>query len=120
MNSHFTRRRFLGTSAAAGVGLGLGVSGASNAKAQAGPGKPAILGGTKTHTGAFPSWPQFNTQDDQALLQALHSGKWGRLIGQNVAGFEKAFSTICKAKHCVATSSGTTALLTTLGALGTG
>lgn len=104
----------------AGIGAGLVASNTAKAENKTTVGKPAILGGTKTRTTAFPGWPQFDARDDQALLQALHSGKWGRLIGQNVVSFEKAFADVAKAKHCVATSSGTTALLTMLGALGIG
>jgi dTDP-4-amino-4,6-dideoxygalactose transaminase len=50
----------------------------------------------------------------------LRSGKWFRYAGNQVAKFEKAYATRAGAKHCVATSSGTTALLTMLGALNIG
>jgi len=117
---NFTRRRFIGTSALAGAGVSLGLGKAFSANAKTSVAKPAILGGTKSHTGTFPGWPIFDEREDQALRQALHSGKWGRLNGSKVAEFEKAYAQLTKAKHCVATSCGTTALLTTLGALGIG
>jgi dTDP-4-amino-4,6-dideoxygalactose transaminase len=121
MNSdfNFSRRRFFEASALAGIGLGLGLNGTHAAGAN-NSGKPAILGGTKSQTGSFPGWPIFDESEEKAMVRALRSGKWGRLIGTNVSEFEKAFARISQAKFCVATSCGTTALLTTLGALGIG
>jgi len=39
----------------------------------------AILGGTKVRTSPFPTWPVFGVEEEQRLLQALRSGKWGKL-----------------------------------------
>ena len=113
-----TRRHFVGTSALAGAALGLNFT--SNASAQNAAAKPAILGGTKLHQGSFPSWPIFDEHEEQALAAVVKSAKWGRLIGSKVAQFEEAYQKLTGAKHCVATSAGTTALLTSLGALGIG
>jgi len=118
MKHTITRRRFIGASAVAGASLGFGLNSGTAAAASAG--KPAILGGRKAHTGSFPGWPIYDEHEDQALLEALHSGKWGRLNGPQVARFETAYERLTGAKHCVAVSCGTTALLTTLGALGIG
>ncbi len=55
------------------------------------------------------------------MLDVLNSGTWGRTAGgRRALPFEKAFADRMQARFCIATSSGTTALLTTLGALGIG
>jgi dTDP-4-amino-4,6-dideoxygalactose transaminase len=66
-------------------------------------------------------WPIFDGREEKALIDVLNSGKWGRTSGgPRLAEFETAFSERMRARYCVATSSGTTALLTALGALGVG
>ena len=49
---------------------------------------------------------------------SIRSGKWFR--GENVAAFETAYASLTGAKHCLATANGTSALITSLGALGIG
>lgn len=65
-------------------------------------------------------WPVWNETDQQGLVDVLNSGQWGRLGGRRVKEFEEALQTQMQARFCVATSSGTTALLTALGALNIG
>jgi perosamine synthetase len=112
------RREFLTTSAAAGVGFSL--FGANSPASSTSSSRPAILGGNPVRTTAWPKWPVFDETEEAAMLKALRSGKWYRGSGNQVAGFEKAYAKRAGAKHCVATSSGTTALLTALGALNIG
>ena len=50
----------------------------------------------------------------------VRSNKWFRGSGKQVAGFEEAWAKITGAKYCLATSSGTAALFTSLNALGVG
>ncbi len=66
------------------------------------------------------TWPVWDDSDAAGLLDVLNSGNWGRLTGKRVAEFEERWRETMQAKHCVATSSGTTALLTALGALNIG
>jgi dTDP-4-amino-4,6-dideoxygalactose transaminase len=56
------------------------------------------------------------------LIDVLRSGKWGRTGagGTRVKEFEALFARRMGAKYCVATSSGTTALLSAIGALNIG
>src|SRR5690606_21937750 len=69
----------------------------------------------------IPSWPIFGERDERALLDVLHSGIWGRRgESSTVGGFEAKYAEMTGARHCVATSAGTTALLTGLGALDIG
>ncbi|MCA9132088.1 MAG: DegT/DnrJ/EryC1/StrS family aminotransferase [Planctomycetales bacterium] len=66
-------------------------------------------------------WPRWDGREEEGLLDVLHSGKWGRTGGdRKVAEFEAAFAEQMQAQYCVATSSGTTALFTALGALNIG
>jgi len=81
-------------------------------------GKPAILGGPKTFTGAFPGWPVYDQTEERALVDTLHSGKWARGTGQMVNKFEKAYAQLTGAKSCLATANGTSALFISLNALG--
>jgi dTDP-4-amino-4,6-dideoxygalactose transaminase len=82
--------------------------------------KPALAGGSPIRTKPFPSWPEITEKDDNALLDALHSKKWGRLNGNHASLFEETWSKMLDAKHCLATSSGTAALFTALNALDIG
>ena len=120
MKSDINRRQFIGTTAAASVSLGLtNVFGANDSTATA---KPAILGGNKAHPGNWPDWPVFGEPEEKALLETLRSGEWFRYYKHavQVAGFEEAWAKRAGAKHCIATSSGTSALTTALGALDIG
>ena len=65
-------------------------------------------------------WPVWDDSDARGLLDVLNSGRWGRLTGKHVIEFEERWRETMQAQHCIATSSGTTALLTTLGALNIG
>ena len=71
-------------------------------------------------TDAFPSWPKFDSREEQALLEVLRGGKWFRGAGQRVNSFEQAYGQLMGAKHCLATANGTSALLTSLAALDVG
>lgn len=66
------------------------------------------------------TWPVWDDSDATGLLDVLNSGHWGRLNGKRVAEFEQRWRETMQAKHCVATTSGTTALMTALGALNIG
>ena len=82
--------------------------------------KPAILGGAKAIPDRFPKWPIYDNVESKGLLDVLYSDKWGRLDGKTTTRFEEEYAKISGAQHCLATTSGTSALLTMLGALGVG
>ena len=72
-------------------------------------------------TKAVVDWPIWDSHEETTLLDVLNSGQWGRTTGgRRLKQFEAAFAEKMRARHCLATSSGTTALLTALGALGIG
>lgn len=101
------RRTFLAASAAASPALGAVA-------------KPAMLGGPKVRTAAWPSWPVFDKREETAVLKTLSSGNWFRGNGTNVAAFESQYSALTGAKGCLATANGTSALIVSLAALGVG
>src|SRR5689334_7954118 len=70
----------------------------------------AILGGTPIRTQPFPKWPVYGGPEEQALLRVLHSGKWGKLDGAEVATFEKRFADYHNAKYGIAVVNGTVSL----------
>jgi dTDP-4-amino-4,6-dideoxygalactose transaminase len=78
----------------------------------------AILGGTPVRTSPYPTWPVFGQPEEQALLRVLHSGKWGKLEGTEVATFEKRFAEYHQAKHGIAVVNGTVSLRIALMAAG--
>jgi dTDP-4-amino-4,6-dideoxygalactose transaminase len=102
------RREFVATTAVAGLGLAMsgGISAAE---------KPALLGGTPVHKGGWPPWPQWRQSWEPEILKVLRSGRWCRAGGGGkVPEFEAAYAQLLGAKRCLATASGTTALITSL------
>ncbi len=112
MRELVSRRRFLGAAPVAGAGL----SAVGFAAGQ----KPALMGGAPVRTAPFPAWPVIDSTEEQALLRVLRSGKWYRGSGQEVNRFEEAYARLTGAKCCLATANGTSALLTSLAAMGVG
>lgn len=119
MKNNLSRRGFVRTAAAGSALLaGLGVHGGSSAPA-AGADKPALLGGTPVHQGGWPGWPEWRKAWEPKILEILRSGRWYRGRGDgNIAEFETGYAELLGAKRCLATASGTTALITSLHAMG--
>jgi dTDP-4-amino-4,6-dideoxygalactose transaminase len=141
MRKQVSRRRFLGTVVAGGGLMGARpVRVQARASAQSGPALslssldcarddpevlegskgPALLGGTPVRRTRFPSWPVADAREEEALVGVIRSGKWFRGEGENVSLFEAAYASLTGAKHCLATANGTSALITSLAALGVG
>jgi perosamine synthetase len=114
MKNHLTRRGFLRQATAGSAALAwLGARQAPQALA-AEAAKPALLGGAPVHPGGWPNWPAWRESWEPAILQVLRSGRWWRGAGEHVAEFETAYAQLLGAKRCLATASGTTALLVSL------
>lgn len=80
--------------------------------------KLAIHGGKPVHTEGWPKWPVWDRNAENDIIEVLRSGKWWRGRGGHVAEFEKRYAELMDAKRCLATASGTTALLVALHVLG--
>ncbi len=119
MSNNPSRRAFAKASAI-GACCYLAKGAAPLVGAQGAASKPALLGGTPVRSQPFASWPMITESDDRVWLDVLHQKKWCRLDGNYVNNFEKAWAQMLDAKRAVATSSGTTALLTSLMALDVG
>jgi perosamine synthetase len=111
-----TRRSFLGGLTAAGAAMDL-TPGRATAQAD----RPlAILGGKPTRTAKFTAWPIITESDERGWLEVFRKKKWNRLDGNFTAQFEESWARTLGAKHCVAVANGTSALITSLAALGIG
>ncbi len=82
------------------------------------PAKLALLGGNSTRTRPFPSWPIYGKPEEKRLLRALHSGKWGKLHGPEVAEFERRFAAMHGCTHGIGVVNGTVSLRIALMAAG--
>ncbi len=114
MKEDLTRRGFIRTGAA-------GAAAFSWLSARRGPitfaadgDKPALMGGAPVHKGGWMPWPQWREAWEPKILEVYRSGKWFRGSGTNVTDFEKAYAQLLGAGKCLATASGTTALIVSL------
>lgn len=93
--------------------------------------KLALFGGVPVRTRPFPSWPQFDENEEHALLAVLRGGEWWRnTLGDTlqppassadaptVSLFQCAFAEAQGARYGIACSTGTAALEVGLKALG--
>ncbi len=118
MNGNTSRRRFLKTAAAAGTAFTLTEAfasgyqtGPSRTAAAAATEKPALLGGTPVHKGGWLKWPQWRETWEPDVLEVMRSCKWYRGAPGHVEQFEAAYAKLLGARRCLATASGTTALI---------
>jgi len=120
MNQRINRRQFLGATAVAGAGISLPwpVPAQPQKTGTGAADKPALLGGKPVRTRPPRAWPIFDEREEQALQAVVRSGKWFRGNGPHVARFEAAYAKATGARYCLATNSGTSALFTSLAAVG--
>jgi len=120
MNSknQVSRRQFVSTVAAGAlVGVTTGRLSAHDISTRKA-GLPALLGGPPIRTEKWSEWPIWDKSAEDRILEVLRSGNWFRGRDTKVDEFEKEYAQLVGAKRCLATASGTTALLTALHALG--
>jgi dTDP-4-amino-4,6-dideoxygalactose transaminase len=119
MKNDLTRRDFVRTAAAGSAALTWLSAGANPTVFAAAADKPALLGGTPVHQGGWPKWPQWHEAWEPEIVEVLRSGRWSTGGGSGHLGdFEKAYAELLGARGCVATASGTTALLAALRTMG--
>ena len=109
-----TRRGFIRTAAASSVALGWLSGRVGPAVLASDSAKPALLGGTPVHKGGWTKWPQWREAWEPEVLKVFRSGRWFRGSGSHVDEFEKGYAQLLGAKRCLATASGTTALIVSL------
>jgi len=109
-----SRREFFGVAAATLASASLL---GKRAFGQTAADKPALLGGTPVHTGGWPQWPEWRQAWEPSILNVLRSGRWYRGTGEQVQQFEVAYAKLLGARRCLATASGTTALIVGMHAL---
>ncbi len=80
--------------------------------------KLAIKGGSPVRTDEWPGWPVWDKDAEDGIVKMLRSGNWWRGNGGHVEEFEKKYADMMDAKRCLATASGTTALLVATHVLG--
>jgi dTDP-4-amino-4,6-dideoxygalactose transaminase len=119
MKQNLTRRGFVRLAAAGSAAMSWLATRQAPAVFAAADDKPALLGGRKAHSGGWPGWPEWREAWEPRVLEVLRSGVWCRSSGgPQVAEFETAYAKLLGAKRCLATASGTTALITALHVIG--
>src|SRR5579864_7325100 len=80
----------------------------------------AILGGDRTRTAPFSSWPQWKPSDARRVRDVIESGHWGGFpVPSRYAGeFAERFAEMHGAKYGLLIANGTIALIAALQAAG--
>lgn len=78
----------------------------------------ALLGGTPIRSRPFFRWPISGESDENALLQVLRNGKWGRHQGKLTEEFEQSFANYQGARFGIAVVNGSVAIRLALQAIG--
>jgi dTDP-4-amino-4,6-dideoxygalactose transaminase len=115
-----SRRHFLKAVGVAGAFSGLTAQTAMFRASSTANGRPALIGGTPVRSQPFPSWPVITAKDEQTWMEVFQTKRWNCLNGTYVDQFEKTWAARLGAKECLATSSGTSALVTSVNALDIG
>jgi perosamine synthetase len=114
----FTRRQVIATTSAGAIGTMINWPLSSFGASFYGREKLAINGGEKVHKGTWPEWPVWDQSAEPGIIEMFRTGRWWRGSGEHVEEFEKKYASLMGAKRCVATASGTTALITALEVMG--
>lgn len=80
--------------------------------------KLALFDGVPVRTSPFPPWPSADERDENALLKALRSGKWGRHQGNLTEAFESRFASYQGARFGIGVANGSVAIRLALHAAG--
>ena len=109
-NNEISRRRFIGSLAAATTGVAMAGISPVFGSTQDTTDKLALLGGTSVRgTKKWQNWPQWDAEKfDPKMSASMASRSWSR--GKNVAEFEKKWAEMNDMKHCLTTVNGTNAL----------
>lgn len=114
----FTRRQIIATASAGTLGVMADWHLGQYNMYRKDSGKLALFGGDPVRIAEWPEWPVWDPSAEAEIIKMLRSGRWWRGSGEYVAEFEKQYAELIGAKRCLATASGTTALLVSLHVLG--
>ena len=114
MKSTLTRRGFIRKTAAGSAALTCLGAPARPRRLPPRPPNRHCLAARPCIEGGWADWPNWLESWEPAVLKVLRSGKWYRGDGGHVAEFETGYAKLLGAKRCLATASGTTALLVSL------
>jgi dTDP-4-amino-4,6-dideoxygalactose transaminase len=78
----------------------------------------AINGGQPVRREPYPDWPVYDENEEQQLLDVLHSRKWSILNGNKVRIFQEKFASYQGARFAICVPNGTLAIQLALMALG--
>jgi len=113
------RREFLVRTSLGAIGAAASLRSSGFAQTLPQPAKPALLGGMPIREDrSWPSWPLWNSDDENKVIEVLRTRKWSR--GKYVKQFEAEFSELMGSKRCLATTNGTNALYVSLKGLDIG
>ena len=112
-----TRRKFISSTSAGAAATMFSAPLFASSGSGAGS-KLAVQGGDPVRTAEWLSWPVWNKKAEEPMMELLRSGDWFRGDGNKCLEFEKAYGELLGAQRVLATSSGTTALITALHTLG--
>ena len=109
-SKEMSRRRFLGTAAAATAGVAMsGVSTPIFANSKDTSDKLALLGGKSVRGDKkWQGWPQWDEKFNSQMNEVMGNRVWSR--SKKVTEFEKRWAEINGSKHCLTTVNGTNAL----------
>ncbi|MHC4740950.1 MAG: DegT/DnrJ/EryC1/StrS family aminotransferase [Planctomycetota bacterium] len=116
--NNVTRRQFMAAASAGTIAAVASRAIPAYANSSSGAGKLAIKGGKPVRTKGWPGWPVWDKSAEDEIIDVLRSGNWFRGRGKLVDQFEEKYAKLMGAKRCLATASGTTALMVALHALG--
>jgi dTDP-4-amino-4,6-dideoxygalactose transaminase len=82
----------------------------------------AVNGGTPVRTAPYPSWPEWDDRELDAVTGVIRGGNWGGFPepGTNASRFEEAFAAYQGSHHGVLMANGTVTMEVALKALGIG
>ena len=114
----FTRRQAITTASAGILGTMINVPFISFGIGTKNQEKLALLGGNKIHKGGWMNWPEWATGAEKGIVDMLRTGRWWRGNGEHIIEFEQKYAELMDVKRCLATASGTSALMVAMQALG--
>jgi perosamine synthetase len=113
-----TRRKFIASTSAGAAGTMLSTSLPLFGNTPGTASELALKGGKPVRTAPWLSWPVWDPEAEQPMMELLRSGDWYRGDGNKCNEFEAKYAALIGAGRVVATASGSAALIASLQMLG--